>query len=166
MARVKVGIVGCGVMGSFHIKNALALTNEAKLIGIFDANPDKLKEMAEKFSVIPYSTIEDLIKAEVDALIIAAPTSLHFEIAKLCLNKKIHLLVEKPLTMDAESCKELVDLADAKKRVLAVGMIERFNPAFSKALLLTKRDKILGIDIKRFSPFPERISDASVVWDM
>lgn len=60
----------------------------------------------------------------------------------------------------------LVDLSAKESLVLQVGFIERFNPAFQKLLRLIKGEKIIGIDIKRFSPFPERISDADVIMDM
>ena len=164
MAKVKVGIVGCGIMGGFHTKVASDL-KEAKLIGIFDADAPRAQEIANKYATTNFESIEKLIN-EVDALIIAAPTSTHFELAKLALEKGRHLLVEKPLTLESATAELLAKLAEQKKLVLAVGMIERFNPAFSKAYSIVKREKILSFNIQRFSPFPERISDASVVWDM
>lgn len=164
MARVKVGVIGCGVMGSNHIK--IASTHpDAKLIGIFDLDENRLKEVSARFGGTPYPTMEQLIN-NCEALIIASPTFTHFEVSRQALSMGKHLLVEKPLTMDSTQGEELVSLANSKGLALAVGMIERFNPAFTKAFQLTKKEKILGIEIKRFSPFPERISDASVIWDV
>ena len=164
MAKVKIGIVGCGVMGSFHTKTASELKEE-KLMGVHDPIEEKAKSTAEKYATIPLPFLEELMK-EVEALIIASPTSTHFEIAKKALEQGLHILIEKPLTQDSTRGEELVNLAKAKNKVLAVGMIERFNPAFSKALSIVKKEKILGLEIKRFSPLPERITDANVIWDV
>lgn len=164
MAKVKVGIVGCGVMGGFHTKVASEL-KEAKLIGVYDADQSKSQETADKFQTKSFESIEALC-LEIESLIIASPTATHFEIAKNALEKGLHLLVEKPITLDSISAELLVSIAGKKKKLLAVGMIERFNPAFTKAFSIVKKEKILGFNIQRFSPFPERISDASVVWDV
>jgi len=164
MAKIRVGVVGAGVMGGFHIKIASSLP-DAKLIGIFDLDQSRAQEIADKYHTIALPSLDALMNGA-EAIIVASPTSTHLEVCKIAINRKKHLLVEKPLTMDSSSSAEIVSLASAKKLVLAVGMIERFNPAFTKAFSLTKHEKILGIDIRRFSPFPERISDASVVWDV
>lgn len=164
MAKVRVGVVGAGVMGGFHVKIASQL-KEAKLVGLFDPDEKRAQEIAAQYESVFFPTLDELL-ANVSAVIVACPTSLHHEIAKNAIEKGLHLLVEKPLTQDSPSSEELATLANKKGLVLAVGMIERFNPAFAKAQALVKHDKILGIDIKRFSPYPERISDASVVWDV
>src|SRR3989339_754095 len=139
MAKVKVGIVGSGVMGSFHTKIAAEL-KEAKLIGVYDSDHARAQAAAEAFSTIPLPFLEELLK-KVEALIIASPTSTHYEIAKAALNQGIHLLIEKPLTQDFRSSQELAFLAKEHKKILSVGMIERFNPAFSKALSIIRKEK-------------------------
>ncbi len=164
MAKVKVGVVGCGVMGSFHIKKA-SLLKECSLIGVFDADQERAKKVAEENNTKAFETLDELLK-NCEAVIIASKTSTHFEIAKLAISKKVFTLIEKPMAQNPEEAKELLSLIEENKALVGVGMIERFNPAFSKVLSLVKREKILGIEIKRVSPFPERISDASVVWDM
>ena len=70
------------------------------------------------------------------------------------------------MTQNLTEAEELLAIAKKKKQIVSVGMIERFNPAFSKLFSLTKKEKILGITIERLSPFPERINDANVIWDM
>lgn len=164
MAKIKVGIAGCGVMGRFHVKTALALT-ECSLVGIFDSNQDIYPTLSLGPKVKLFASFDEMLE-NVSAVIIATPTSTHYDFAFGALNKHKHLLVEKPLTLDSSSSKTLVDKALASNLILSVGMIERFNPAFIKLRALVKNDKILGIDISRFSPFPERISDASVILDM
>ncbi|MBI5701501.1 Gfo/Idh/MocA family oxidoreductase [Candidatus Saganbacteria bacterium] len=164
MAKVKVGVIGCGAMGSFHVKTA-GSHPDAKLIGAFDADQSKASEIAAKYSTTSFSSIEQLLE-KVEAIVVATPTSTHPEIASIIISKKKHLLVEKPLSLDSTTSETITNEAERNNCILAVGMIERFNPAFTKAFSIVKNEKILGIEIKRFSPYPARISDASVVWDM
>jgi predicted dehydrogenase len=104
--------------------------------------------------------------AEVEAIIIASPTETHYKITADSLNAGKPTLVEKPLAKTSAEAQELLALARAKNLTLAVGFIERFNPAFQALCKLVKKEKILGVDIKRLSPFPERITDANVIQDM
>ncbi|MFA4967884.1 MAG: Gfo/Idh/MocA family oxidoreductase [Candidatus Margulisiibacteriota bacterium] len=164
MAKVKVGVIGVGQMGDHHVRTYSTL-KEAKLIGLFDADLSRANEVSVKYNCPAFSSIDALLK-EVGALSIVCPTSKHYETALACLNKHKHLLVEKPLASTSQEAREIASLAGNKKLVLAVGMIERFNPAFKKASSLLKHETILGMDFKRYSPFPSRISDASVVLDM
>jgi len=164
MAKVKVGVIGVGVMGEHHVRIYSAL-KEASLIGLFDSNPDRALAISNKYACQSFASPDSLL-AQVSALTLASPTSTHFDLARLCLKHKKHILVEKPLASSLAEAEELVSQARANKCVLACGMIERFNPAFTKASSLVRQEKLLGLDFKRFSPFPERISDASVVMDM
>lgn len=163
MAKVKVGVIGCGKMGSFHA-NILKNLKEAKLVGVYDKDEDKNKELADRLKIKAYSSYELLLK-DVDAVIIATPTPSHKEIACDCLTSGKHLLVEKPLAENSSTAEEIRKLAEGKNLKCAVGMIERFNPSFQKLIRLAKGEKIIGMEIKRTSPYPERIKD-SVVLDM
>ncbi len=77
-----------------------------------------------------------------------------------------HVLIEKPISVTVDQGKKLIDKAKSEKRVLAVGHIERFNPAY--VVLVARLGKNVPdiIDINRFSPFPARITDVSCVIDM
>ena len=164
MAKVKVGVIGVGVMGDHHARIYSTL-KEASLVGIFDYNQERAKEVAEKYKTKSFESVEALL-SEVSAVSIVSPTKTHYEVAKLCLNSGKHILCEKPLASTFEEGEEIVKLAKEKGLVFAVGMIERFNPAFQKTLSLVRHEKILGTAFKRYSPYPQRISDASVVFDM
>ncbi len=159
MKRLKVGVIGCGVMGSFHLKQYAAI-DEVEVAGASDIDPGRECE-GHKF----YANYLELLD-HVDAVSLTSPTSTHYEMAIKIIERGKHLLVEKPIAVTADQGREIVNRAKAKKIVLSVGHIERFNPAF---LALTKalgRTRPEIIDIKRFSPFPARISDASCVIDM
>jgi len=164
MAKIKVGVIGVGIMGAYHVKTYSTL-KEAALVGVFDVNQSLSNDISLAYKCKSFPSLESILD-NVDAFSVAVPTSAHYQICLTCLNRKKHLLIEKPLAASFSEGQEIVSLATAKKCVLAVGMIERFNPAFIKAFSLVKHEKILGLSFKRFSPFPSRIADASVVFDM
>ncbi|MFC1559711.1 Gfo/Idh/MocA family protein [Candidatus Margulisiibacteriota bacterium] len=167
MKKVKVGVIGTGVMGGFHTRQYGNLA-EVELVGIFDEDRDRAKEAAEKHGTKAFEHLEQLILS-VDALSIATPTSTHYIVGMACLDAGKHVLIEKPITLNLGEADDLIEKAKEKKLVLAVGHIERFNPAYRRFKELLKDiniDTIKVIDAKRLSPYPERITDASVVLDI
>lgn len=161
---VKLGVIGVGSMGKNHARIA-ALLPGIKLVGVADANQTIAEEVGRQIGVPFHDDYQQLLP-DVEALIIATPTQTHFEIALFCLNAGKHLLIEKPFTGSSGTARTLASLAQEKNLILTIGLIERFNPAFQKLRKELKGEKIIGIDIKRLSPFPERISDTDVVFDM
>ncbi len=161
---LKIGVVGIGSMGRHHARVS-SLLSGAHLFAVADIDDKKAKEVADRYGVRVFKNYLEMLPL-VDAVTISSPTETHFEIAHHCLNAGKNTLVEKPLAKNSSDAKKLVDLAQAKDLVLAVGMIERFNPAFQELTKLIKNQRVLGIHIQRFSPFPERITDANVIQDM
>jgi len=161
---LKIGVVGIGVMGEHHARICSTLPG-AKLAGIADLNFDKASSLGNKYSVPAFSVFSEMLPS-VDAVSVVTPTSTHFEVGEACLLAGKHCLIEKPLCVNSLDAKKLFDLSRQKSLVLAVGHIERFNPAFVELQKLVRKEKIVGINIQRLSPFPERISDANVIQDM
>lgn len=161
---LKYGVIGAGVMGKHHAR-ILSRLSGVKLVGIAEPDPEQAKSLPDIYRPIVFKDYKELLP-EAEAFSLASPTSTHFEIGMECLNAGKHLLIEKPLAQTSEQAKILVETAKTKGVVLAVGLIERFNPAFQELCKLIKKERIIGIDLKRFSPFPERITDANVIQDM
>lgn len=159
MKRVKVGVVGCGVMGGFHLKQYGSIP-EVDIVGVYDIDPSRAPQ-GTKF----FSDYDELLNA-VEAVSITTPTSTHFDAGMAALDAGRHVLIEKPISVTVDQGKKLIDKAKSEKRVLAVGHIERFNPAY--VVLVARLGKNVPdiIDINRFSPFPARITDVSCVIDM
>src|SRR3989339_1244778 len=167
MSKKKVfqlGVIGLGVMGKHHARVA-AHTRGLSLGAVADLDEKTAQEVGEKHGVPWFTNYHELFPF-VDAVIVASPTASHFEVGKDCLSAGKPALIEKPLAKTSEQAQRLVVLAKEKNLPLAVGLIERFNPAFVELAKLIKKEKILGLDIKRRSPFPERITDANVIIDM
>jgi predicted dehydrogenase len=161
---LKIGVVGLGSMGRHHAR-ILSTLPGVTLSAISDVDPDKANILGEKYHSCFTNDYKSVLE-QVDAVSIVTPTSTHLEVGSFFLNAGKHVLIEKPLAENYEDAKKLYALAKSKNLVLAVGHIERFNPAFQELRRLIRKDKIIGINIKRLSPFPARISDANVIFDM
>lgn len=162
MNKPKVGIIGVGHMGQYHVNVAVSIP-QIEVSGIFDTDSQRLKEISNKFLTKPYTNLDELIH-DSDALIIAVPTKFHYEVAKKCLEAGKHILVEKPMTQTVEQAKELVDLAEKQGLILQVGHVERFNGAILEIKKII--DNPFFIETKRLAPFNPRISDVGVVLDL
>lgn len=162
MSRLNVGVIGAGHLGRIHAK-LLGQVDGANLVGISDPYESARENAAKLFSVPTYDDYRRMLPT-IDAAVIAAPTDAHCEIAKDLLKAGKHLLVEKPLAANSHDASQLSMLAAARRLILQVGHVERFNPAFSAL------DGI-GVDVKfveavRASRFPGRCLDVGVVMDL
>lgn len=160
--RIKVGVAGVGAMGKNHAR-VLASLEGAELTAIYDLDQVRAQELASQYHTKAVSTLEELT-ALTDAVAVAVPTIAHRPVAGHLLEHGRHVLVEKPLSDSLKEAQELVALADAKKLVLQVGHIERFNPVMRQ---LEERIKLPRfIESTRLSPFPNRSMDVGVVLDI
>lgn len=130
MEKVKIGVVGLGGVAQLvHLPNLTKLPN-ADLTAVAEINKSRLHTISDKFNIKQrfYSYTELLEKSDVDAIIIATPTSTHTDIAIDCLNAGKDVLVEKPLARTYQEAKKIVDAAKKNKRKLMVGMNLRYRP--------------------------------------
>jgi UDP-N-acetylglucosamine 3-dehydrogenase len=166
---INVVVVGVGSMGRNHARNYYDLKN-ANLVAVCDSDENSAKEIAALYGVKYYLNHKELIKRErLDAASIAVSTKQHKRIALDFIKNKTHVLVEKPLASNAKDAKDLVREAKKNKVVLAVGHVERFNPAVIKLQELINDGEfgeILAIVVRRVGFFPSRITDTDVVTDL
>jgi predicted dehydrogenase len=164
MHKPNVAVIGLGHLGSKHAR-IYASFQGANLAAICDTNEEKLEKIAGDFKTKPYLDYTKLLSREnLDAVSICVPTELHYKIARDCLKKSLHVLVEKPITTTVKQADELLSLAKRKKLVFQVGHVERFNSAFEAIRQIVK--KPLFIECHRLSPFPGRSLDIGVVLDL
>ncbi len=166
MKKLKMGVIGTGHMGRNHVRN-LAEDKRFDLVGIYDTNSDQAKEIAYKYDVSAFNSLDELLD-EVEAVVIAVPSSLHKETALKVAKHNVHALVEKPLATTVEDAKAIAGEFAGRNLKLAVGHIERFNPVFRELKKLSEPDKIIYIEACRYSPFngSGRITDTTVVEDL
>ncbi|MCU0344529.1 MAG: Gfo/Idh/MocA family oxidoreductase [Ignavibacterium sp.] len=162
MEKLSIGVIGVGHLGKLHSKMFSQITN-CEFVGVFDSNPDQAKAVAHEFGVKSFNSIEELLTS-VQAVSIAATTSAHYEVAKQCFEKNIHVFVEKPITATIEQGEELVKIAKEKKLKFQVGHIERFNPGLLSLESFISDPMFIQSD--RLSQFNPRGTDVAVVLDL
>jgi len=160
--KVNIGILGVGHLGRFHVQNYLSIP-QAEVVGVYDVDFQRSQAIAEEFNIPAFERAEDLL-AKIEAASIVVTTSAHYEIAKACLEKNIHCLVEKPITSTLAQADELIEIARQKNLILQVGHIERFNPAL--VALDGFELSPMFIESHRLASFNPRGTDVAVVLDL
>ena len=157
---VKVAIIGMGAMGKNHYR-VLQTMPKVEIVGLCDP------VVEDNFSHKLYRDLDKMLKSiEIDAAIIAVPTSLHKEVALKCMNKGIHLLIEKPVASNIEDGKKILAVANEKNLKVLIGHIERYNPVVQALKNEIKDKEIYSINITRVGPFPPRIADVGILTDL
>ena len=164
MDPVKVGVIGIGNMGWHHAR-VLSLLRDADLIGVADPDPDRGQMATEQFGCRWFADYRDML-SEVEAVCIAVPTLLHHSVGLACLNSGVHVLIEKPIAASQDEATSLIDAASRAGRLLQVGHIERFNPAFRELLKVVANEEVVVLEGRRHSPHSDRANDVSVVLDL
>jgi len=162
---VKIGVIGAGNMGKNHIRVIRELSNLYKLVGFFDNSSGNVKKTKEIFDIKNFNSIEELIK-NVDAVIIAVPSSLHKEIGVAVANSKVHALIEKPIALSKEDGLVICEEFEKNKKILMVGHIERYNPVIGEVAKILENEEVIAIEARRCSPYDPRVADASVIMDL
>jgi len=162
MRRTRIGVIGVGYLGKFHARKYMA-NPEVELVGVADLNPACAAEVAADCNTTLFCDYRELL-AQVEAVSVVVPTSLHHEIASACLLAGKDVMLEKPMTTTLAEADALIALADQGQRILQVGHIEQYNPAIlAMAEHLTQP---LFIESHRIHVFKPRGLDVDVVLDL
>jgi len=164
MKPVKVGVIGIGNMGWHHAR-VLSLLRDAELVGVADPDAARGNLASAQFSCQWFADYNELIP-QVEAVCIAVPTLLHHRVGMACLKAGVHVLIEKPIAASQLEAAELIRAAEAAGRLLQVGHIERFNPAFMELLHVVANEEVVVLETRRHSPYADRANDVSVVLDL
>lgn len=162
MDKVRVGIIGVGYLGTQHAR-ILSYLEEAELKGVADINFKTAMGIGNRHRVQYYENFEDMLD-EIDAGIVATPTSEHFSISMRLLAEGKAVLVEKPITETVDQAEQLVEAAKKNSLILHVGHLERFNPAVEALENLISEPKF--IEVQRLGSFSARSLDIDVVLDL
>ena len=162
---IKVAVLGVGALGQHHarIYSELQKGGKVEFVGLYDANPERAKEIAKEHDT-PVLASPEAVLSSAQALSIVTPTTTHFSLATQALEAGLHVLVEKPMTEEAAQASKLVQLAQDKNCVLQVGHVERFNPVFDYLQSVATHPRF--IETHRLSPYPKRSMDIGVVLDL
>jgi predicted dehydrogenase len=127
---MKIGIIGYGYWGPKLARNLAELPG-SMLAAISDRDPARLERAHDRYPWLPVSaSARDLVLApELDALVVATPVQTHYALTKAALLAGKHVMVEKPLTANADQAEELAALANERGLTLMVGHTFQYNPA-------------------------------------
>ena len=162
MSKIRTAVIGVGYLGKFHAQKYAQLES-SELVAVCDASIEIAQIIADEHDVPAFTDYHELI-GKVDAVSIVVPTQKHYEVAKVFLENKVHVLLEKPITSTVEEAEELVKIADKNKCVFQIGHLERFNPAV--LALENELQQPLFIESNRIAPFNPRGADVNVVLDL
>ena len=164
MRPVKVGVIGIGNMGWHHAR-VLSLLKDADLVGVADPDGDRGALAVEQFGCRWFADYRTML-SEVEAVCIAVPTLLHHPVGMACLEAGLHVLIEKPIAASQDEATALISAANEAGRLLQVGHIERFNPAFRELTKVVANEEVVVLEGRRHSPYADRANDVSVVLDL
>ena len=155
-------LVGLGSMGRNHYRT-IKNNQDIEFVAVVEPND----ELVTDIDVKRYRNIEQVLENEqIDLAIIATPTTTHLDVSKKFLERQIHVLVEKPIALNSKEAMRLENLAHKNNVKLAVGHVERFNPAIQAVLPYLKNQKIIHLEASRLSGYPTRITDVGVKVDL
>ncbi len=164
MDVVRVGVIGVGVMGERHCRVYSNLRG-VHLVGLADTNAERGRAIADHYETTYFESAQALL-AEVDAVSIVTTTPAHFDLAMMALEHNAHLLVEKPLAETLDQAQRLIAEAERRGKVLQVGHIERFNPAYMELKNVTADMQLVAVNARRLSPFDLSNTDVDVIRDL
>ncbi len=174
MEPLKTAVIGVGYLGRFHAQKFSKL-EDSNLLGVVDNDLKRAEEVGKELGVPWFGSLEAMT-VQPDAVSIAVPTIYHFETGKKCLEKGIHVLMEKPFASNLEQSEALLDLSIEKNLCLQIGHLERFNPVFEE-FQKSMEDEVTSesskenlspqfIEAIRIAPFPKRGTDVDVILDL
>jgi len=160
--RLRVGVLGVGYLGRFHAKIYAAMP-DVELVGVADVNAEAAKTVAAQYGCAAYTDPAALL-GKVDAVSVVVPTVHHAAVARPYLERKVHMLMEKPIAPTLDESRALVELAERAGVVFQVGHLERFNAGVMALAERCAQPRF--IEVHRLSTFVERATDVDVVTDL
>jgi predicted dehydrogenase len=159
---LKIGVFGVGHLGKFHLNNWKEI-KDVEVVGFYDPSDDAAQDVTEKYQIPRFLDAARLIDA-VDVIDVIAPTTYHYDLAKMAIRKGKHVFLEKPMANTMQEARELVNLVNESRIKLQVGHVERFNPAF---LAVKEMDlNPMFIEVHRLAQFNVRGTEVSVILDL
>lgn len=160
--QIRTAVVGAGYFGRFHA-NHYSKNPDAKLVAVVDADEARGRQVAEEFGAEAFTDHRQVLD-QVDAVSIAVPTPLHFDVARELIEAGKHVLIEKPITDTVERAQIITKLAEERGAVLQVGHIERYSAAYR--VISENIGRPLYLESYRIAPWKKRGVEVDVILDL
>ena len=168
MKKLGVAVIGTGFWGRNHVR-VLNSLKDAKVVGICDTDLKRAKQVGTRYEIEYYRSLDEILSREdVDAVTICTPTTTHKDVADKVIEAGKDVFIEKPLASTSQEARGLLSFAKRKRIRVAVGFVERYNPAvrYIKKLIDKKElGKIILAIARRVTRWPVRIGDVGVTKD-
>lgn len=161
-APLPLAVIGVGSLGYHHARIARELPH-ARLVGIHDTDHLRAGQVAEQLGTRAIGDLDELLQ-QVDAAIVAVPTSAHAEVALAALARGVHLLIEKPIAPTLAEADSILAAAATQGLLVAIGHIERFNGAIRACAEFLDEPRF--VESHRLAQFNPRGTDVAVVLDL
>jgi predicted dehydrogenase len=159
---MRAGIVGTGYLGRLHAR-ILTETPDVDVAGFVEVDDEVANEVSSNLGLKRFASIADLAR-NVDCVVIATPTTTHYDVARQFLEAGVDVMIEKPITPSVDEARKLIDLAASRGRIIQVGHVERYNPAVT-AIADLIRD-VRYFEAERLGVFVARSLDVDVLLDL
>lgn len=167
--KLRCAVIGVGNMGKNHVR-VYSEIKDVDLIAVADLDNNLGCEVSKKFKTKYYKDYKRMVKKEkIDVISICVPTSSHYKVSKFCIENKINVLLEKPISKNINEAKKLLVLTKKNNIKFLVGHVERFNPAIKKTKEIIDKGElgnIISIIARRVGGFPPQIKDANITVDL
>jgi len=161
-ARVRVGVIGCGVIAYWTHLRELRSMRGVQLVAASDPDPAARERAAKLSAVQTYADSDELLaQADIDAVIISAPTQLHAQLGLAAARAKKHFYLEKPIAISAAEGAQLIAAVSESGVHAAAGFNRRCHPLFVQAKELLSGGAIGNVR-SVFSAFTEPIESAAM----
>ena len=170
MPPLRVAVVGTGAFGRNHLRVyrelELAHPHLVQLAALVDPLVERRESFSATYNIPAFASVTDLLAANLDlqAASICVPTTHHAAVAEQLLRAGLDLLIEKPFAATLAQADHLITLAQSHARILAIGHLERFNPAVTAVLSALTHP--MFFESHRLSIFTPRSLDVDVVLDL
>ncbi len=170
MPPLRVAVVGAGAFGRNHLRVIRELETahpeRVRLVSLADPDASRRSDLAARYGIPGFATVEDLLASEPlpQAASVCVPTLHHAAVAEQLLTAGVDVLIEKPFAASLEEADRVLALARTQGRIVAIGHLERFNPAVTAAFAAL--DRPMFFEAHRLSIFTPRSLDVDVVLDL
>lgn len=164
MIEPRIGVIGCGKMGAYHLTNWIQIQG-VRLVGVVDPRAEAAENASKRFCCRRYPDVASLLE-DVDAVSIAAPSVAHAALVLQCRDAGVHALVEKPLCLTSEDAYRLAASFSKGGPLLQVGHVERYNPTFRALREAIDGEEVFSYRFYRLHPFQTPREPISVIFDL
>jgi predicted dehydrogenase len=166
----RVVVVGAGSFGRNHLRVyrelAAADPSSVQLTALVEPNPTLREAAAAQYNIPAFASVDELLAANIhlDAASVCVPTIHHAAVASQLLQANLDVLIEKPFAASLKEADRVLALASQLNRIVAIGHLERFNPAVTSTL--PRLNRPMFFEAHRLSIFTPRSLDVDVVLDL